>query len=86
MKHLGDDLNCRKCFEEALKRNELDVEACVNYAIFLYTKDEKRLAEKYYSDFQRILNTSVKVDKEVGIKLSQSLRVDSQLCFRIPKQ
>lgn len=65
LKHLGDDLNCQRCFEESLKQNENDVEARINYVLFLYLKNNRQLAMKHYSHFQQVLSVTSNIDKEV---------------------
>ncbi|KAK7590684.1 hypothetical protein V9T40_002297 [Parthenolecanium corni] len=72
LKNLGDDINCRRCFEEALKRNGNDVEACINYSLFLYSRNDIPAAQKYYSQFQLLLNVLPKIDKEL-IAMGESL-------------
>lgn len=68
LKHLGDDLNCKLCFEEALKRNGNDIEACINYAVFLYTINAETSSQKYYSHFQHLLNLFPHIDREVIVE------------------
>lgn len=83
LKRLGDEVNSKRSFEEALKRNENDVEACINYALFLYTINEKTEALKHYSHYQQLLNITSNVNKEVRtrkmINTDRDTRIENQI-------
>lgn len=68
LKHLGDEVNCKRCFEEAIKRNGNDIEACINYAVFLHTINEETASQKYYSHFQHLLKLFPHIDREVIVQ------------------
>ncbi|XP_065222520.1 Bardet-Biedl syndrome 4 protein [Planococcus citri] len=89
LKHLGDVSNCKRCFEEALKRNKDDIEACVNYALFLFSLNEKTQAVKHHSNFLHLLNVLPNIDKELihmGNTLTEALKNDQIEDIKEPEE
>ncbi|KAJ8302705.1 hypothetical protein KUTeg_019101 [Tegillarca granosa] len=87
--HLEDPDNAKQAYEQAISIDEKDPAISLNYALFLYNQNEKKAAQKQFSQFENKLRTRQNSNpaipdsemQDVATKLGTALQVGENLIW-----